>query len=341
MVAKVQTSVIHTLIKHISSKKKVAVSLKFNRDNTLYIQSKNDVVATSFTEYKGEPVDESFCIEIDRSIEILSKLGNEVTIFYEPHFDSVRMENGLTRLFFKKSFEVFLDDGVDYSSNVVRSGVDFSILKGKCKSFDALAKSIQVGNSGVQFCNQKGYILYSNSVLVFNVNGYIPSKRFSSAVLSSISSAITSDVSISEFDDGLVSFKAGDSNITVSLQDYDEYRVNQINDLISGMSIVHESYNTKTLSIIPNSNKYFPNKKVHVVVYYDGESGFSIFDSNGTALQAGIQNESPLLSIQISTIQFDLIEKIFSNSNVKVWKGNNCICLQTESQTLLLSGLIY
>lgn len=204
-----------------------------------------------------------------------------------------------------------------------------------------LSKELSISDPDPMFSGGKMYADYQQSFFIEHIN--YPELCLSIHALRGFVFKLEEDAEYYYFKElSTIYFKSGAYEFWVPTADYN----------INGSTI--NAVETKLQECMPVTeicikdyvSKYqilattFPKTKFTLSI---GKNAFGVnVATNAMHTYIGHDISSPILSINITSGQLNVISKLFKDDeSITVLRGGNCICLQSKEKSMLIAGLIY
>lgn len=205
-----------------------------------------------------------------------------------------------------------------------------------------VSDSIGVDTPPIIFRDNRAYMLISNMVWSMTTKFYdcMLSASQLRAINKSLPSKSIYNLQLYGKERNYASIQYGDNDkISFAIKHDNSEIINIVNNIISGLKKVGVS------TIVSLSDKLKVIEKLYKkepVTAYIGKYGFRVELSQGTTsfLSVGRQKDSDILAILKTSVPIiSLINKVFGDSQFDVLIGGRYVCLKSNTQYLLLTGL--
>lgn len=202
-----------------------------------------------------------------------------------------------------------------------------------------MAKELSINYPDPVFTNNRFYLDYRQCFLVEHM--MYPELCIVHSILRSFAFKLDDNTKMKYLaESSVVYFKSGNREFWVPTSNYniDSTTIRQVDKLIAdSKEIAKVSLKdiVTSLSVIPIA---FPKQKLTLSV---GNNSICIYaDSVDSHITIG-NSDNSLLMMQITSAQLEVMLRLFKDCDIVVRRGVNCLCLNSEEKTMVVTGMIY
>lgn len=346
MPATVQSDeIINTLLLHLKGKVNSAVVMTFEF-NKLRIQSSNDFLLDTEINCITSPdmIGKEYCIIITGSINLFNTDRGTTTISVDSTEFAVISQDDIS-ISYELSFNerVHMDRSSLRFVSTFRTSL-FTEMAYNTKRISLLSKLLEVGEPAI--VNKFGYCycMYSNCISVVESSKLLPDFEIPYQTFNNLTKTLSSgslNLYVDDSSNIMVMELPNGSIISVYFKIPNNDRITMIETRISELSTLG-IFSFKSLTPLERFVKYYPKEKVSMMFYEDKTVGISASTLGNKSIHVNSKNVNPLLSIYLSSVQFDCVFRNFKDDiGVTVSSGKDIICLKSSTRTILISGMTF